>query len=225
MVRFTQIRKSAVDFATRNNARVITLNRPKALNALNHEMVKAMRPQLTAWSGESFSCAIIKGAGEKAFCAGGDIKDLTLPTYEGDYSGTLFFREEYQLDYQIATYSKPFIALMNGVVMGGGVGLSIHAPIRIGNERTLFAMPETGIGLFPDVGAGHFLSRVKQPGLGMYLGLTGERLKGASNKHAGVVTHFVEAAKMDEIETELSQLPLGTTTAEIAEFVKQFETQ
>lgn len=215
--------RSSVEFFTKGNAGIVNLNRPKALNALNHEMVKLMRPQLDKWKKEEFPLIIIKGEGGKAFCAGGDIKDLTLPTYHGDYSGTNFFRELYQLDYALATYPKPFVAFMHGVVMGGGVGLSVHTPIRIGTEKTLFAMPETGIGLFPDVGAGYFLPRIKQKGLGMYLGLTGERLKGGNSKHAGVVTHFVDSKNLIQLEQELVNLPEGITTDEINNFVKKFE--
>jgi enoyl-CoA hydratase/carnithine racemase len=108
----------------------------------------------------------------------GDIKDLTLPTYDCDYdSGANFFREEYQLDYQLGTFAKPVISLIHGVVMGGGVGISCHTPIRVATEKTLFAMPETGIGLFPDVGGGYFLPRIPIPGFGLFLGLTGQRLK------------------------------------------------
>lgn len=96
---------------------------------------------------------------------------MTLPTFDGDYeSGTAFFREEYQLDYQIGTFPKPVVALIHGVVMGGGVGLSCHATFRVGTEKTLFAMPETSIGLFPDVGGGYFLPRISKPGLGLFLG-------------------------------------------------------
>ena len=113
---------------------------------------------------------------------------------------------------------------MHGVVMGGGVGLSVHTPVRIGTEKTLFAMPETGIGLFPDVGAGHFLPRIKQPGLGMFLGLTGERLKGGNCYHAGVVNHMVPASKLEELETRLSKLPTGLSVEEVHEAVKEFET-
>ena len=113
---------------------------------------------------------------------------------------------------------------MHGVVMGGGVGLSVHTPVRVGTEKTLFAMPETGIGLFPDVGAGHFLPRIKQPGLGMFLGLTGERLKGGNCHHAGVVNHMVPASKLEELETRLSKLPPGLSVEEVHEAVKEFET-
>jgi len=223
-MRPTRILRSGVDFIVKENARIISLNRPKALNALNHPMVKEMRPQLEQWKSEDIGVIIIRGEGGKAFCAGGDIKDLTLPTYHGDYSGTDFFREEYQLDYALATFPRPVVALMHGVVMGGGVGLSVHTPVRIGTEKTLFAMPETGIGLFPDVGAGHFLPRIKQPGLGMFLGLTGERLKGGNCYHAGVVNHMVPASKLEELETRLSELPTGLSVEEVHEAVKEFET-
>jgi len=136
----------------------------------------------------------------------------------------IFFREEYQLDYALATFPRPVVALMHGVVMGGGVGLSVHTPVRVGTEKTLFAMPETGIGLFPDVGAGHFLPRIQQPGLGMFLGLTGERLKGGNCLHAGVVNHMVPSAKLEDLESRLSKLPPGLSVEEVHESVKEFET-
>lgn len=223
-MRLSGVLKSGVDFARTGNAGIISLNRPKALNALNHPMVKSMRPQLREWESSSLGLVLIKGEGGKAFCAGGDIKDLTLPTYEGDFdSGTAFFREEYQLDYQIGTFPKPIVALIHGVVMGGGVGLSCHATFRVGTEKTLFAMPETGIGLFPDVGGGHFLPRISHPGLGLFLGLTGERLKGGACEHANISTHTVHSSSLPSLEAALCKLPSNIQKEEISEEIAKFQ--
>jgi enoyl-CoA hydratase len=174
---------------------LITLNRPKALNALTHGMCLTMKAQLDAWKGDAaISCIVIRGEGDRAFCAGGDIRSL----YESGQAGTpyalSFYRDEYILDATIKHYPKPYIAMIHGIVMGGGVGVSVHGSARIANETTTFAMPETGIGLFPDVGGSFFLPRC--PGeLGMYLALTGARLKTADCLYAGVATHFVPAGK------------------------------
>lgn len=157
-----------------NDKGVLTLNRPKSLNALNFEMVQKVYEVLIKWQ-DTKSLVIVKGAGEKAFCAGGDVKGLVEA---GDVdAGKKFFRNEYISNHLIGTYKIPYVALIDGVTMGGGVGISIHGKYRIATERTLFAMPETAIGLFPDVGGSYFLPRL-QGKLGLYLGLTGFRLKG-----------------------------------------------
>lgn len=153
---------------------VLTWNRPKSLNALNLEMVQQAYEVLLKWQ-DTKSLVIVKGAGEKAFCAGGDVKGL-VESRDVD-AGKKFFKNEYTLDHLIGTYKIPYIALIDGITMGGGVGVSVHGKYRIATERTLFAMPETAIGLFPDVGGSYFLPRL-QGKLGTYLGLTGFRLKG-----------------------------------------------
>lgn len=186
-------------------ARLITLNRPKALNALNFPMVKQMRPWYAQWvkdhkDGQS-RIVVMKGAGGKAFCAGGDVVAIATDT-----EGTLrreFFPEEYRLNYAIKTLPFPHVALLDGIVMGGGVGLSMHGSHRVVTEATLFAMPETGIGLFPDVGGSLFLPRLPHAGLGMYLALTGHRLKGADCLHAGIGTHFVAKEHVPGVEEAL----------------------
>lgn len=142
---------------------------------------------------------IIKGAGEKSFCAGGDVRTVVEGTVA---AGKEFFRSEYRNNELIGNYKKPYIAILDGITMGGGVGLSVHGKYRIATERTLFAMPETAIGLFPDVGGGHFLPRMSG-NLGAYLGLTGFRLKGRDVQKAGVATHFVESSKLEELENDL----------------------
>eukprot|EP00808_Paulinella_micropora_P005150 g54911.t1 len=175
--------------------RVLTLNNPRALNALNCEMINLMRAAIT----EDPSVIVMQGAGGKAFCAGGDVvavakaskQDRTQPN---NVSRT-FFRDEYKLDYQIATLKTPILAFMDGITMGGGVGISINSPIRVATANTLFAMPEAAIGLFCDVGGSYFLPRL--PGnLGLYIALTGARVKGKDAVRMGLATHYVDAASI-----------------------------
>ena len=176
---------------------LITLNKPKALNALSLSMIHAITPQLEAWAvDDGVDAVVIQGTGEKAFCAGGDIRDL----YEGrgtDF-GPTYYAVEYKLNVLIHTYPKPYIALMDGVTMGGGVGMSVHGSHRVVSDRILFAMPETGIGLFPDIGASWFLPCC--PGeIGMYLGLTGHRLRAADTQYAGIGDVHVPADRNDDL--------------------------
>lgn len=188
-------------------AGVITMNRPKVLNALNLNMIRQIYPQLKEWEADSDTdLVIIKAVGGKAFCAGGDIRAVTEAGKVGDPLSEDFFREEYILNHAIGTCKKPYIALIDGITMGGGVGLSVHGRFRVATEKTLFAMPETGIGLFPDVGGGYFLPRL-QGKLGLFLALTGFRLKGRDVHRAGVATHFVDSSKMSDLEQELVKCP------------------
>ena len=183
----------------------ILLNRPKALNALDLVMVDMMMAQLKSWEQDpSVKVVIIEGAGEKAFCAGGDIRGLYDARQVGDEEMLdAFYRREYHLNHYIATYPKPYIALMDGITMGGGVGVSVHGRFRGVTERTLFAMPETGIGFFPDVGGGYFLPRC--PGnIGMYLGLTGARIKAADCLYAGLATHGAQSETLEVIKGALA---------------------
>ncbi|XP_008327215.1 3-hydroxyisobutyryl-CoA hydrolase, mitochondrial [Cynoglossus semilaevis] len=189
-----------------NRAGVITLNRPKVLNALNLTMIRQIFPQIQKWEkDEETDIIIIKGAGGKAFCAGGDIRAVTEAGKTGDPLAQNFFREEYILNNAIGSCSKPYVALIDGITMGGGVGLSVHGRFRVATEKTLFAMPETAIGLFPDVGGGYFLPRLRGR-LGLFLALTGFRLKGRDVQRAGVATHFVESEKIPDLEKELVDL-------------------
>ncbi|XP_061430730.1 3-hydroxyisobutyryl-CoA hydrolase, mitochondrial isoform X2 [Lethenteron reissneri] len=187
-------------------AGVALLNRPRVLNALNISMIRHILPQLKKWEEDpATSMVIIKGAGEKAFCAGGDIRAVMESGKRGDSLAKDFFREEYILNHAIGTFKKPYVALIDGITMGGGVGLSVHGHFRVATERTVFAMPETAIGLFPDVGGGYFLPRL--PGrLGLFLALTGFRLKGRDVQRAGIATHFTEAARLPSLEQELVSL-------------------
>jgi enoyl-CoA hydratase/carnithine racemase len=171
---------------------LLVLNRPKALNALDLPMIRNLTVALDAWAEDpSVHAVVITGAGDRAFCAGGDIRAVRDAALSGDEAKIrAFFGEEYALNAKIAAYPKPYISLIDGFCMGGGIGLSVHGAIRVASEKTQFAMPETAIALFPDVGATHVLPRL--PGeLGMYLGLTGVRVTGADAVHAGFATHFV----------------------------------
>ncbi|XP_067300427.1 3-hydroxyisobutyryl-CoA hydrolase, mitochondrial [Pseudorasbora parva] len=214
---------SEVLFEKVGNAGVITLNRPKALNALNLTMIRHIYPQLKKWDKDSETdIVIIKGAGEKAFCAGGDIRAVTEAGKAGDSLAQDFFREEYILNNTIGTYQKPYVALIDGITMGGGVGLSVHGRFRVATEKTLFAMPETGIGLFPDVGGGYFLPRL--PGkLGLFLALTGFRLKGRDVQRVGVATHFVQSEKIASLEKDLVDMksPSNIDVAQLLDFYQE----
>ena len=185
--RRTMSTSNEVLFQVKNNVGLITLNRPKALNALNLNMGKAIYAQLKEWE-KSLNLVLIEGSGGKAFCAGGDIRTITdLP--KGSPIQGEFFYKEYMLNHLIGTLKIPYVALLDGITMGGGVGLSVHAPYRVVTSKTLFAMPETGIGLIPDVGGSFFLPRLEGE-LGTFLALTGHRLKGGSDcLHAGIATH------------------------------------
>ncbi|XP_028405293.1 3-hydroxyisobutyryl-CoA hydrolase, mitochondrial-like [Dendronephthya gigantea] len=184
---------------------LITLNRPKALNSLDLGMVRKIHPALMDWErDENIGAIVIKGAGDKAFCAGGDVRAVAEEGISGT-GGTLrrdFFKEEYQLNNAIGTLKTPYVALIDGITMGGGVGLSVHGHFRVGTERTLFAMPETAIGFFPDVGGSFFLPKL-QGELGTFLALTGERLRGYDVHHAGVATHYVSSDKISELEESM----------------------
>ncbi|XP_030761932.1 3-hydroxyisobutyryl-CoA hydrolase, mitochondrial isoform X2 [Sitophilus oryzae] len=195
---------------------IIILNRPKALNSLNLSMVNKIYPALKKWESEK-SLVIIKGAGGKAFCAGGDVKAIALAAFKGDKLGHDFFRAEYTNNGLIGNYKIPYIALIDGIVMGGGVGLSVHGPYRIATEKTLFAMPETQIGLFPDVGGSHFLSRL-QGRLGWYLALTGYRLKGTDVLRAGVATHIVNSKDIENVEKALLECKNNDINSALAKF-------
>ncbi|XP_029315669.1 3-hydroxyisobutyryl-CoA hydrolase, mitochondrial [Cottoperca gobio] len=187
-------------------AGVITINRPKVLNSLNMPMIRQIYPQLKKWENDNETdIVIIRGAGGKAFCAGGDIRAVTAAGKVGDPLAEDFFREEYILNNAIWTCRKPYIALIEGITMGGGVGLSVHGRFRVATEKTLFAMPETAIGFFPDVGGGYFLPRLCGQ-LGLFLALTGFRLKGRDVQRVGVATHFVESKMIPELQKELVNL-------------------
>lgn len=197
-----------VIFTNNYGVRSIELNRPKKLNSLNGSMVRKIIPRLQEWEkSELAGVVVIKGNG-RAFCAGGDVAALaqwnqTGP--EGQQNSSDYFGLEYKLDHLIATYNKPYVAFMDGITMGGGVGLSVHAPFRIATENTIFAMPETTIGFFPDVGASFFLPRM-EGALGTYLALTSEQLKGVDAFYHGVATHYIHSSTLQQLEARLAEL-------------------
>jgi enoyl-CoA hydratase len=179
------------------SAGLITLNRPQALNALTLGMVRAMRRALDTWESDpTVTRIVVTGAGEKAFCAGGDIRKLYDLGKEGRQDEALtFWREEYELNVRIKRYPKPYVALVDGIVMGGGVGVSLHGSHRAAGERIVFAMPEVGIGFFPDVGATYALPRLPDQS-GTYIALTGDRIRVADALGLGLATHAVRSASM-----------------------------
>lgn len=196
-------------FNTLYGLRTIELNRPKKLNSLNGSMVRKIVPRLQEWSKSDMANVIVlKGAGERAMCAGGDVAELAkwnAEGPEGQQRSTDYFGLEYKLDHLIATYKKPLIAMMDGITMGGGVGLSIHTPFRIATERTVFAMPETTIGFFPDVGASFFLPKMNGA-VGTYLALTSDRLTSANVFYAGIATHYLHSSSLPALESRLAEL-------------------
>lgn len=197
-------------FAPNRAIRTITLNRPAKLNSLNQSMVDKIIPRMVEWTkSDTAQSIILKGAGNKALCAGGDVaalaNDIAQNGPEGSARSTVFFKDEYTLNHLIASYPKPYIAVMNGITMGGGVGLSVHAPFRIATEKTLFAMPETDIGFFPDVGGSFFLSRLDGQ-IGTYLALTSARLKGYDAVAAGIATHYIPESLLPDVESRLAEV-------------------
>jgi enoyl-CoA hydratase len=181
----------------------LTLNRPQALNALTESMCRLMTEALLAWKDDAaIGAVMLDHAGPRGFCAGGDIR-MIAESGAGDASDAKrFFRTEYRLNHLLFVYPKPVVAFMDGIVMGGGVGISDPARVRIATERTTYAMPETGIGLFPDVGGGWFLPRM--PGqAGIWLALTGARLKAAECLRLGIATHHVTSDKLEALKAEI----------------------
>ncbi|XP_045139181.1 3-hydroxyisobutyryl-CoA hydrolase, mitochondrial-like [Portunus trituberculatus] len=198
---------------------VITLNRPRLLNALNHEMVQLIHPRLREWKNTK-KLVIIKGTGDKAFCAGGDVRAVVETIGKPDALGEYFFRDEYMLNYLIGTLRIPYIALIDGFTMGGGAGLSVHGQYRVATERTIFAMPEVCLGLAADVGGSHFLPTLRER-LGTYLALTGHRLKGPDVLKAGVATHVCDGARIAELEESLLDLRF-TNPENVAAVLQKF---
>ena len=192
---------------TENGVGRLTLNRPRALHALTTQMCALMTEALIAWRSDPGVVAVlIDHAGERGFCAGGDIRMLAESGAGDGAEARAFFGVEYRLNALLHRYPKPCVAVMDGITMGGGVGISMPCRFRVATERTVFAMPETGIGLFPDVGGGWFLPRL--PGeVGMWLALTGARLKPADCLLAGVATDFVAAERVEALKPELIARP------------------
>lgn len=211
----------------------LTLNRPKAINALTHEMVLKMEELLTAWAADdAITAVIVDGAGERGLCAGGDIVAIhqdasKLVAEQGDSDSKTadtasaatpsaeFWRDEYRLNTQISTYAKPYVVIMDGIVMGGGVGISAHANTRIVTDRTKIGMPEVGIGFIPDVGGTYLLSRVPDE-LGVYAALTAGTMNGADAIALGLADHYVPAEQLDAFVAKLRAESLEAALAEFA---------
>jgi enoyl-CoA hydratase/carnithine racemase len=198
----------------RNSLACVTLNRPAALNALSLGMVEELKTELKRFAADpAVRGVLLQGAGEKAFCAGGDVRAL-YDSFHG--AGTLhneFFAREYPLDYQLHQLPKPYIALMNGIVMGGGMGIAQGSRLRVVGDRTRMAMPEVGIGFFPDVGGSYFLSRL--PGaLGLYLALTGTQIRAADTLYVGLADYYLPAAAIQNLPAEFDALQWSAKGAE-----------
>ena len=209
-----------ISFKLENNGvGFIVLTRPRALNALTLDMIRRMTAILMAWEkDDKVKMIIVKGEGDRAFCSGGDVKSIA--SAKGESFQTDFIREEYKLDYLISTLTTPYISVWDGLVMGGGVGVSRMGGVRLATERTVFAMPECAIGLIPDIGAGHFLPLL--PGkLGLFLGLTGHRVTGGECRQLGLATHYIPAhrlhAALDRI-TNMAEPCLENIVTTLAEF-------
>ena len=203
----------------------LMLQRPKKLNSLSLPMIKDLKQKYAELKPAGVRCMLLAGEG-RALCAGGDVAEVRQGVIDGTSYPAEFFSEEYALDYQIATLLERDnvvqVSLWDGIVMGGGVGLSLHSPIRIATEKTLFAMPETGIGLFPDVGATWALSRLRSGAhVGMYLGLTGERLGPADCMYAGLATHYCPSEKLPLVEERLSGLSSLKGVEEVSKVIHE----
>lgn len=198
-----------IQFVVKQHIGYVTLNRPKALNALTLPMIIALQEQLDAWENDSGIHAVVVKAKEgRAFCAGGDVRWLYDAGKKHDPKQMTFFWHEYRLNHFISRFPKPYIALMNGVTMGGGVGISLHGSHAVATENFVFAMPETSIGFFPDIGASYLLARC--PGeYGLYLGLTGARLSAFEAQKLGLLRFSVHADSLLDIENELLQMDLS----------------
>jgi enoyl-CoA hydratase len=196
---------------------LITLNRPRARNALTTPMVLAMSEQLRAWASDpGVRAVLIRGAGDHGLCAGGDVKAMRTSAIERDGAVVEFFRSEYRLNGQISAFPKPYIALMDGITMGGGVGVSAHGSVRIVTERTAFAMPEVAIGIAPDIGATWLLSHA--PGeLGTYAGLTGSTLAAGDVIALGLADRFVPSQRLGELRELIETGDVNSAIAAVSE--------
>jgi len=188
----------------------LRLNRPKALHSLNLAMVQQMTRALLDWRGDpSVRIVLIDHAEGRGFCAGGDVVTIAKDVPDGGTAGHAFFFEEYRLNHLMYTYPKPGVAFMDGVTMGGGVGIACPCRYRVATERTLFAMPETTIGLFPDVGGGRYLSRLRGRSA-QYLALTGARLNGADCVALGLASHYIPSDRLDDVKAQICANPEKT---------------
>ena len=205
------------------NIGLITLNRPKVLNALNHNMFNEMNYHLTEWEAAAqIKAVVIRAAEGRAFCAGGDIRSAYEKKLSNDPTLPYFFRDEYLLNVRIANYPKPYIAILDGITMGGGAGISINGSHRISTEHLSFAMPETGIGFYPDVGGSYFLSRLPFK-IGFYLGLVGARITQGDCLALGLATHSVARDKLSDILYALADTSMSDNAdLEVNEVIEKF---
>lgn len=212
-------------FTEENHIGRITLNRPKALNALTFDMIKAMQTQLDLWAlDENIHAVVLDAVPGKAFCAGGDVRAVYDAGPENAAFSSDFFWHEYRLNYAIYGYPKPYIVFMDGITMGGGVGISLHSPYTIGSEHFLFAMPETTIGFFPDVGTSYLLSRCPE-NIGMYLGLTGARLKADDCMRLKLLYAYVKQVDFSRIFQDLVHSDLSFNAHEkVQAVINQYQT-
>lgn len=190
-----------------SNLGIISLNRPQALNALSHQMIQVITQALKGWASDnSIKAILLKSTCKRAFCAGGDLKGIykAMASRNLEFLET-YFRDEYNLTCLIESYSKPFISFIDGIIMGGGVGLAIHGSHRLITQKTLFAMPETALGYFPDIGASSFLNKMPVH-LGLYVGLSGNHLNAADTIFLKAATHLVEDFELETIENRLYEL-------------------
>ena len=206
--------------------RAAVVDRPRQLNALDAPAIAGLADALARWEAAPLVQGILlKGAGEKAFCAGGDVKAVVKLARGGDVAAAAdFFRQEYQLNALLGRMRTPVVAVLDGIVMGGGCGLSMHGAFRVATERSLLAMPECALGLFPDVGGSHFLPRLCPGHFGTFLGLTGHRLKGFELKAAGLATHFIPSSRLPALEERLAGLgPTGASADTVDAALQGFE--
>ena len=195
-----------------NGVGEIILDRPKALNALDQSMIDEMYQTLLTWGDDdAIETVLVTSAHPRAFCAGGDIRAIRQHALDGEPQAIeAYFTAEYRLDQLVAEYPKPYVALIDGAAMGGGLGISVHGEIRVVTENALIAMPETAIGFFPDIGATYFLPRLPD-GVGLWLGLTGARLRGADAVAVGLATHHVKA---DDLPALAGDIRAGVSLGE-----------
>ena len=205
-----------IRFERTGKAGIVTLARPKALNTLTHGMVKALSAALTAWEDDRGVEVVILKAEGRAFCAGGDILEIYKARQEGNRL-TEFFADEYRLNARIDRFKKPYVSLIDGICMGGGMGISVHGSHRVMTENAVFAMPEVGIGFFPDVGGSYVLPDLGSS-FGMYLGLTGNKIEYGDALWSGIATHTVEAAYLPAIAEEIAES--GDPGTELREFFR-----
>lgn len=192
-------------FSVGNGLGHATLNRPRAINALDHDMVRVLDDALTRWErDDAVSVVLLDGAGDRGLCAGGDIRAIRASAVDGDSQAADFWRDEYHLNARIARYAKPYVALMDGVVMGGGVGVSAHGAVRVVTERSSVGLPETTIGFVPDVGGTYLLSRA--PGeTGTHLALTGTPIGAADALYTGMADHFVPSDRLEDLVAAIAK--------------------